>query len=158
MTNFQIRDIIQTQKANFGNYSTIHTLKYRFEKIPIPKSERTVQEVIMNAYYSNTNTRRYTQSNSDAIRKAYISKSRKQAVTNFISSLSESIDTQALKSLVLALKIISGIVCAISFFAVVGMIEAGTISAVSVLRPNASCLSLCSLVVQICELNLVSIT
>ena len=85
----------------------------------------------MNAYYTNTNTRRYAQSNSDAIRKAYISRTRKQTIANFISSLSESIDTKALKNLILALKIISGIVCAISFFAVVGMIEAGTISALS---------------------------
>ena len=85
----------------------------------------------MNAYYSNTNTRRYTQSNSDAIRKAYISRTRKQTVARFISSLSESIDTQALKALVFALKVISGIVCAVSFFAVVGMIEEGTISAFS---------------------------
>lgn len=85
----------------------------------------------MNAYYSNTNTRRYSQSNSDAIRKAYISRTRKQTVARFISSLSESIDTHALKALVFTLKVISGIVCAISFFAVVGMIEAGTISAFS---------------------------
>ena len=85
----------------------------------------------MNAYYSNTNTRRYTHSSSDAIRKAYISRTRKQAIASFVSSLSESVDTKALKNLILALKIISGIVCAVSFFAVVGMIEAGTISSFS---------------------------
>ena len=85
----------------------------------------------MNAYYTNTNTRRYAQSNSDAIRKAYISRTRKQTIAKFISSLSESVDTQILRALIIALKVISGIVCAISFFAVVGMIEAGTISAAS---------------------------
>ena len=85
----------------------------------------------MNAYYTNTNTRRYAQSSSDAIRKAYITRTRKQTITRLISSLSESVDTKALKKLIFTLKVISGIVCAISFFAVFGMIEAGTISAFS---------------------------
>ena len=97
----------------------------------------------MNAYYTNTNTRRYTQSSSDAIRKAYISRTRKQTVANLIASLSESIDSAALRAIIFALKVISGIVCAISFFAVVGMIETGSISAFSGI--------LCTVVISVLE-------
>ena len=85
----------------------------------------------MNAYYTNTHTKRYVQNDSDAIRRAYLSNVRKQSVLRFIASLAESADTKVMQRLILALKIISGIVCAISFFAVVGMIEEGSISVLS---------------------------
>ena len=85
----------------------------------------------MNAYYSNTHTRRYAQNDSNAIRRAYLYNDRKQSVLRFINSLAESAETKVMQRIILALKIISGIVCAISFFAVVGMIEEGSISVIS---------------------------
>ena len=77
----------------------------------------------MNAYYTNTHTRRLAQNDSDAIRKAYLAHMRKQSVLKFFA-----IDAKAIKNLIFALKIISALVCTISFFAVVGMMESGSIS------------------------------
>ena len=83
----------------------------------------------MNAYY--TNTKRFISRDSDAIRRAYLSNSRKQSVLNFIASLFEDVDSKTLKNIIFAIKAISGLVCAISFFAVIGMIDSGSISVFS---------------------------
>ena len=85
----------------------------------------------MNAYYTNTNTKRFISRDSDAIRRAYMANSRKQSILNFFASLFEDIDSKALRNIIFAIKAVSGIVCAISFFAVIGMIDSGSISVFS---------------------------
>ena len=85
----------------------------------------------MNAYYTNTNIRRFERNDSDSIRKAYLANTRKKEVMSFIGSLAESIDSKTLWSFILSLKIISGIICVIGFLAVVSLIEAGTLSIAS---------------------------
>ena len=81
----------------------------------------------MNAYYTNTHIGRFTQTDSDTIRKAYLASMRKQSILKLFSF----VDAKFIKNSILALKIISAIVCAVSFFAVVGMIENGSISMIS---------------------------
>lgn len=81
----------------------------------------------MNAYYTNTHIGRFTQNDSDAIRKAYLANMRKQNILKIFSF----IDAKFIKSMILTLKILSTIVCAVSFLAVVGMIESGSISMLS---------------------------
>lgn len=85
----------------------------------------------MNAYYTSTNTKRFIQRDSDAIRRAYIAKTRKQSILNFFSSLLGEVDSKTFRNIIIAIKAISGLVCAISFFAVVGMIDSGSISVFS---------------------------
>lgn len=85
----------------------------------------------MNAYYTNTNIqKRYTQHNSDMIRKAFIANTRKRELHSFISNLL-SVEPKAMLKIIFALKVIGGIVCAVSFFAVLALIEAGSISSAS---------------------------
>lgn len=82
----------------------------------------------MNAYYTNTNSqRRYTERNSDSIRKAFIANTRKRELASLLTSLL-SIDSQTAMKLILALKIVGGIVCAVSFLTVLALIEAESIS------------------------------
>ena len=83
----------------------------------------------MNAYYTHTNT--HTSQNSDAIRKAFLANSRKKKVEDMISSLASGISSKMIWSIIFALKIISGIVCAVSFFSVLGLIENGSLSPAS---------------------------
>ena len=88
----------------------------------------------MNAYYTSTRTniqRRYERTDSEAIRRAYIANTRKKAILDLISSISESIDSKMLWNIIMTLKVISGIICAIGFFAVVALIECGSLSIVS---------------------------
>ena len=85
----------------------------------------------MNAYYTSTNTKRFIPKDSDAIRRAYIANSRKQSILNFFASLFEEVDSKMLKKIIFAIKVVSGLVCAISFFAVIGMIDNGSISVFS---------------------------
>ena len=82
----------------------------------------------MNAYYTNTNIRRFERNDSDAIRKAYLANTRKKELLSFIGSLAESIDSKALWNFILSLKIASAVICVIGFIAVVSLIEAGTLS------------------------------
>lgn len=85
----------------------------------------------MNAYYTGTNTnagRRLVHRDSDAIRRAYIASTRKKAIVDFFESFASGIDSAVLFNIILSFKIISGIVCGIGFLAVIGLIEAGTIS------------------------------
>ena len=81
----------------------------------------------MNAYYTNSGIGRRYES-SDSIRRAYIANSRKKAVMEFIRSLSVAVDSKALLRLIMSLRIIGGIVCAVGFFAVIGLIETNSIS------------------------------
>lgn len=83
----------------------------------------------MNAYYTNNNT--HTSANSDAIRKAFLSNSRKQKFVEIIRSFTSGIDSQTIWSIIFSFKIIGCIVCAISFFAVLGLIEVGSITPAS---------------------------
>ena len=88
----------------------------------------------MNAYYAGTRTniqRRYERTDSEAIRKAYLANVRKKAFFDLINSLSASIDSKALWNAVVTLKIISGIICTIGFFAIIALIERGTLSILS---------------------------
>jgi hypothetical protein len=85
----------------------------------------------MNAYYTNTNIRRFERNDSDSIRKAYLANTRKREFLSLIGSLAESIDSKTLWSFILTLKIVSGIICVIGFLAVVSLIEAGTLSIAS---------------------------
>jgi hypothetical protein len=89
----------------------------------------------MNAYYTNTNIRRnirsYERNDSDAIRKAYLANTRKKEFSALIGALAASIDSKALRNLILSLKVISGILCAIGFISVICLIEAGSLSVVS---------------------------
>ena len=82
----------------------------------------------MNAYYTNSNTQK--KYNSDMIRKAFIAKTRKRELHSFISNLL-SIELKAIFKIIFALKVIGGIVCAVSFFTVLSLIEAGSISSAS---------------------------
>ena len=84
------------------------------------------KEEIMNA---NINTyferRTATAANdSDYIRRAYMSRARKDAFLG-------AIDSALIWYMILALKIIGGTVCAISFFAIIGKIEMGALSPVA---------------------------
>ena len=81
----------------------------------------------MNAYYTNTHIGRFTQSNSDAIRKTYLANMRKQSIMSFFSF----IDAKLIKNLIFTFKIISAIVCAVSFFTIVALIETGSISMIT---------------------------
>lgn len=81
----------------------------------------------MNAYYTNSGIGRRHES-SDSIRRAYLANSRKRAVAEFIRSLSTAVDSRALLRLIMALRIIGGVVCAVGFFAVIGLIETNSIS------------------------------
>ena len=85
----------------------------------------------MNAYYTNTNIRRYEKNDSDAIRKAYLVNTRKKELSDLVSSVASGIDSATTRNFILALKIISGILCVIGFLAVVCLIEAGSLSVVS---------------------------
>lgn len=95
----------------------------------------------MNAYYTHTNTR--TSQNSDAIRKAFLANSRKKKVEDMISSLASGIGSKMIWNIIFALKVISGIVCAISFFSVLGLIENGSLSPASGIA--------CSLLIAVLE-------
>ena len=85
----------------------------------------------MNAYYTNTNIRRYEKNDSDAIRRAYLANTRKKELSELVSSVASSIDSAATRNFILALKIISGILCVVGFLAVVCLIEAGSLSVAS---------------------------
>lgn len=93
----------------------------------------------MNAYYTNTNTRnrRYERRDSDAIRRAYIVNTRKKEFSALIGSLAASIDSKTILNLILAIKIISGILCAVGFLSVICLIEAGSLSIISGLVATA---------------------
>ena len=97
------------------------------------KNTENSQEVTMNAYYTNTNTniRRFERSDSDTIRKAYLANTRKKAIADLIGSLAESIDTSMGRSLILSVKIISALLCVVGFFAVICLIDAGSLSVTS---------------------------
>jgi hypothetical protein len=85
----------------------------------------------MNAYYTSTRTniqRRYERTNSEAIRRTYLANTRKKAILDFINSIAEGIDSKMLWNAIMTLKIVSGIICAIGFFAVVSLIESGSLS------------------------------
>ena len=82
----------------------------------------------MNAYYTNSNIRRYERNDSDSIRRAYLANTRKKEISELIGALASSIDSKVMWSLILTIKIISGILCAIGFLAVVCLIEAGSLS------------------------------
>ena len=58
---------------------------------------------------------------SDSIRKAYLNKARKNAIADVL-------DSSLLWYVLFAMKVIGGIVCAIVFFSVLGMIEAGSMT------------------------------
>ena len=55
----------------------------------------------------------------------------KKKVEDMISSLASGISSKMIWSIIFALKIISGIVCAVSFFSVLGLIENGSLSPAS---------------------------
>ena len=61
---------------------------------------------------------------SDSIRKKYLAKARKQ-------ELLSAVDSVIVWHVIFALKILGGIICAVSFFAILGMIEGGKLSAFS---------------------------
>ena len=61
---------------------------------------------------------------SDAIRKAYLSRTRKE-------SFFGAVDSAVIWYMIFALKVIGGIVCAASFFTVLGKIELGTLSPIA---------------------------
>lgn len=82
----------------------------------------------MNAYFTSTNTKRFIARDSDAIRRAYIANTRKQSILRFFSFLLDEVDSKAFRNIIFAIKAISGLICAISFFAVIGMIDRGSIS------------------------------
>ena len=66
----------------------------------------------------------YSRYDSDSIRKAYLAKARKNAIAG-------AIDSAILWYVLFAMKIIGGIVCTISFFSILGMIESGTMSPIA---------------------------
>jgi len=94
----------------------------------------------MNAYYTSTKTniqRRYERTDSEAIRRAYLANTRKKAILDLINSIAESIDSKMLWNAIMTLKVVSGIICAIGFFAIVALIELGSLSIVSGLACTA---------------------
>lgn len=76
----------------------------------------------LHTYYNRT--RAAGAYDSDSIRKAYLAKARRRAIA-------EIADSRSVWTMIFALKIISGIICAIGFFSVIGLIEAGSISPLS---------------------------
>ena len=83
----------------------------------------------MNAYYTNSNSiKKYSNNESDAIRRAYLSNIRKNEALSFIKSFSGEINSKAIYNLITILKVISGIICALGFFTVIGLMDAGSIS------------------------------
>lgn len=66
----------------------------------------------------------YGRYDSDSIRKAYLNKARRNAIASVI-------DSTLLWYVLFAMKVIGGIVCAITFFSILGMIEAGAMSPVA---------------------------
>lgn len=72
----------------------------------------------LNTYFERTVSSAH---DSDSIRKAYLAKSRRAA---FI----DAVDSTFLWYIIFALKVIGSIVCAVSFFVILGRIELGSIS------------------------------
>ena len=100
----------------------------------------------MNAYYTGSRAnvqRRYERTDSDTIRKAYLANTRKKAIFDFINSFSECVDSKMLWNAILILKVVSGIICALGFMAVICLIEAGSLSTASGI--------VCTLIVAVIE-------
>ena len=72
----------------------------------------------INTYFERS---RATAQTSDSIRKAYLSNSRKAAWAG-------AIDSAVMWYIIVALKVIGGIICAVSFFTILGKVELGTLS------------------------------
>ena len=73
----------------------------------------------INTYFEKT-----AKTDSGSIRKAYLSRARKEAFFG-------AIDSAIIWYMILALKVIGGIVCAVSFFTILGKIELGTLSPIA---------------------------
>ena len=84
------------------------------------------KEEIMNANINTYFERRTATSANDSnyIRRAYLSRARKE-------SFASAVDSALIWYMILALKIVGGIVCAVSFFTILGKIEVGALSPIA---------------------------
>lgn len=82
----------------------------------------------MNAHLNINSYRNPTYRTSDEIRRAYVANTRRREIASYISNA--LINPTVWKTL-FAIKIILGIACAIALFSVIGLIEAGSMTATS---------------------------
>lgn len=78
----------------------------------------------MNADLNMNSYRNHTYRTSDDIRRAYLANARRREFTKILSS-------PTVWKTLFALKVICGIACAIALFSVIGLIESGSVTALS---------------------------
>jgi membrane protein YdbS with pleckstrin-like domain len=74
------------------------------------------------------NTYRNTYRTSDDIRRAYMANTRRREISSYIA---KALATPSIWRALFAIKVVLGIACAIALFSVIGLIDAGSMSAVS---------------------------
>lgn len=86
------------------------------------------KEANMNADLNMNSYRSHTYRTSDDIRRAYLANTRRRELTAYVA---KTLANPTVRKTLFTLKIICAIACAIALFSVIGLIEAGSVTALS---------------------------